>query len=416
MKAASKTNVESDAKIPAGSNLLYYGLILVFLLEYVRLGYYIPFLNSINANVTVPIATFIFTLFSYNNNSSAKSIFSSINFKFIAYFLVLVGISTLFSDIPKLSQEVFSACIGYSILFIIIRQNVNTLDRMKGVFFVLIFCHILLILMNFEVVSDPSTRSYIKNNPFLGDGNDFSLSLCITIPLCLFLFNNTDTVVKKILYLLFFVLLILAVIGTSSRGGSLSLVSMLVYFGYKSKSKLKYILFSTSIIVLVFVYAPPTYFNRLENVNNWQEASAQGRINAWKAAIEMAGDYPLLGVGAGLFPIKYESDYQRGKIYKQKKTAHSMYFLALGELGIPGMFFVLSFVIINFFKNERIIRQMKHLDREAVSLEDISLIVYLNASLVGFSVAAMFLSVLYYPHIFVLAGLMASARSIVGEG
>jgi hypothetical protein len=93
-----------------------------------------------------------------------------------------------------------------------------------------------------------------------------------------------------------------------------------------------------------------------------------------------------------------------------------MYFLALGELGIPGMFFVLSFVIINFFKNERIIRQMKHLDREAVSLEDISLIVYLNASLVGFSVAAMFLSVLYYPHIFVLAGLMASARSIVGEG
>jgi probable O-glycosylation ligase (exosortase A-associated) len=268
--------------------------------------------------------------------------------------------------------------------------------------------------MNFDVVSDPTTRTYIRNNPFMGDGNDFSLSLCITIPLCLFLFNNVDRKINKAIYFSFFILMFLAIIGNSSRGGTLAILCILLYYGIKSQNKIKFVFFILLMSCLVFVYAPPSYYNRIEHINNWQEPSAQGRVNAWKGAIQMASDHPFLGIGAGHFPIKYASDYQIGKEYIEKKTAHSMYFLALGELGFPGFIIIIYLIIFNFLKNEKLIKLIKksNIDNRK---ENLSLIIHLNASLVGFSVAALFLSVLYYPHIFVLAGIFDSARRIVNK-
>ena len=266
--------------------------------------------------------------------------------------------------------------------------------------------------MNFEIISDPSTRSYIKNSPFLGDGNDFSLSLCIVIPFCLYLLTNEHRRLRKRVYLFVIIMLILAIIGSSSRGGTLALFSVLLYLGVKSKKRVKWLTHMFFIICLIFAYAPPMYFSRIENINNMQESSAQGRINAWKAAIKMAQDHPIFGVGAGHFAKKYGTEY-RGENFTINRTAHSMYFLALGELGFPGLFFLIGFILSNLIKNEKIIRQITKEHTNNNYQADANLMIYLNASLVGFSVAGAFLSVLYYPHIFILAGLLGVGRAIV---
>jgi len=394
------------------SNILYYGLLLIFILEYIRPGTYWPFLIKAKVYSVIPICVFILSLLATKGKFSTTEIFETTNGKYLLFLLSLTMISLFTSDDASFANQIFTTCLGYIFLFFIIQKNISTIGQLEGAFIALIFCHIFLIIMNFEVISDPSTRSYIKNSPFLGDGNDFALSLCIVVPFCLYLLTNEHRRLKKTVYLFVIIMLILAIIGTSSRGGTLALFSVLLYLGVKSKKRVKWLMHMFFIICLIFAYAPPLYFSRIENINNPQESSAQGRINAWKAAIKMAQDNPILGVGAGHFVRKYAMEY-KGENFIMTKTAHSMYFLALGELGFPGLFFLIGFILSNLIKNEKIIRQITKEHTNNNYQADASLMIYLNASLIGFSVAGAFLSVLYYPHIFILAGLLGVGRTIV---
>jgi hypothetical protein len=86
-----------------------------------------------------------------------------------------------------------------------------------------------------------------------------------------------------------------------------------------------------------------------------------------------------------------------------------MYFLCLGELGYPGIFFLLSLIVTNIVSNSKRIRLLKIFDSKiAVSYQ--RLFICLNASILGWSVAGAFLSALYYPHLFVLSGISVSSE------
>lgn len=91
------------------------------------------------------------------------------------------------------------------------------------------------------------------------------------------------------------------------------------------------------------------------------------------------------------------------------QTAHSSYFLILGELGIPGIIFLLAIIISNFRAGERTLQEMK---TRVTERDDTcrNLVIALNASLVAFAVGGAFLSAAYYPHIYLLAALLECGR------
>lgn len=156
-------------------------------------------------------------------------------------------------------------------------------------------------------------------------------------------------------------------------------------------------------VVVVFLYAPDQYFERLETIRSYQqESSAQTRIIAWKAAIGMATDHPLTGVGSGHFPYRI-GEYQ--KEFWGTITAHSMYFLILGELGFPGIVFLLSMLMTNYYRNRRLMKQARGSANDLQEREFAHLFFVINGSLIAFSVAGAFLSVTYYPHLYLLTAL-----------
>ena len=136
---------------------------------------------------------------------------------------------------------------------------------------------------------------------------------------------------------------------------------------------------------------------------------------AWKSAIQMAGDNPLTGVGAGHFSVKYGIEYRPpgvGRTDIPWANAHSLYFLVLGELGIPGLLVYLWLIILNLLKNEKIIRSLTPENASDSRLMDRRLFVCLNSSMIGFAVGGAFLSATYYPHVFILAGVMEAGRHV----
>ena len=254
-------------------------------------------------------------------------------------------------------------------------------------------------------------RAGLTAAPFLGDGNDFSLSANIVIPLCLFLWFDSTKRRQRWVFAGVLLLLVASVVATQSRGGTVALACVGIYYWFGSQWKIRTAFLAAVVVALIFMFAPAGYFERMNTINT-EEGSARGRIEAWKAAGRMAFDHPILGVGAGYFGGAY------GRAYRPEPgkwtTAHSIYFLLLGELGFPGLTALILFFVVNFRSNRRLLGQLPNRD-PAASVRGRQLLGSLNASLVAYAVGGAFLSAAYYPHMYVLSGLLVASRRIVRE-
>jgi probable O-glycosylation ligase (exosortase A-associated) len=308
---------------------------------------------------------------------------------------------------------VFQRELGYLFLFIMIARICTTRQRVRGVFLILIVSHLFLLAMNPIVVMEPTVRHYIIGATFLGDGNDFSLSLCILLGFSVEMSLAQTSKLKKILYWILLGLLLLAIIASQSRGATLGMAAVFGYMWWRSPRK------ATGVIILmlaafaILLYAPDVYFQRLSTLSApQQESSADGRLHAWRAGTNMALDR-VLGVGAGNFPNNFPK-YRAADAPTRWMTAHSMYFLVLGELGFLGLFMVLKLVFGNFRSNVRLRKRLAQQDAKKF-FQDIRSLDLFNAGILGFAVAGAFLSVTYYPHIFVLGGLAIALRRVIAE-
>ncbi len=85
-------------------------------------------------------------------------------------------------------------------------------------------------------------------------------------------------------------------------------------------------------------------FKRLTSIFDTEETSNQGRTGIWKASMESIIKHPLLGVGAGNFPVILK---QNTKLAKAGSSAHSAYLNVVAESGvIAGIGFIGFFFVI----------------------------------------------------------------------
>lgn len=396
--------------------MVYYGLLLYFVLEYIRPGSYVPALNALHLNSIVPVAVLLGSLLRKGEIKASK-LLSSGNARWILYLLFLMVISGLTCDVKTYALIKFEAVIGYFFIFLVIKKEVYDLDRIKGVLATLVFVHLVVGALTPEMFSGDGERHYIASGSFLGDGNDFALSVNIAVPFCLFLMLEAQSVSKKLFYAGTLAVLVLAVVATQSRGGILALAAVGFYYWLKHDRKILGIIGIVVVVVFIVAVAPPQFFDRMETLTQTgekMEGSAQGRILAWTSAVRMAADHPFLGVGAGHFPTKYGAEYPPEGFRKNAipwQTAHSSYFLILGELGIPGIIFLLGIIVSNLLAGERTLRETRPRSPNR-DLTSRNLVVALNASLIAFMVGGAFLSGTYYPHVYLLAALLECGRDI----
>jgi probable O-glycosylation ligase (exosortase A-associated) len=395
---------------------VYYGLLLFFVLEYIRPNNYLPVLNVLHLNSIVPLGIVVISVLS-QGRITVSDVLREPNTRIVLGLLGLIVVSILTADVTLYAFNVFSAVVGYALISLVIAKQITEFQQIKGIFKTLVLVHIVVAALTPELFSSSEGRPYIASGSFLGDGNDFALSVNVVIPMCLFLLFDARSAVQRLLYGSALLILVLSVVGTSSRGGTLALACIGFYYWLKSEKKVVMAVVAGVAVALVFVFAPPTYFQRMGTIGDPTDGSAQGRILAWKAGIRMALDHPILGVGAGHFPVKYGVEYRPPNLPRTAvpwQTAHSNYFVILGELGFPGLAVLLLFIGSNFSRNRRLTRELDERDDEE-AVADAQLLNALSASLLAFVVGGAFLTATYYPHMYVLAGLLIVARRVVRD-
>jgi len=387
---------------------MYYGLLLFFLFEYVRIGNFVPGVEALHLNSVLPLAVFAGTLFAKRPVTNGD-VLREPNTWMFGILLGLISASVLVAAVTMNTVETFTTVLGYTLVYYVIVRQATDLRRLKGVFKTLILVHLILIALTPDLIRSPDTRHYLASGTFLGDGNDFALSVVMAIPLVMFLFGDARSLMGRLAAGAALLLLLLAVVATQSRGGTLALGAVGLYYWWKSPRKFVTGGAAVAALAVLLAFAPPQYFQRMNSIASYEtDGSAQGRITAWKAGARMMLSNPVLGVGAGQFEVNY-TRFAPGE--QRWKTAHSIYFLVLGELGIPGIVLLLSLIVRNLSVNRRLSKLLRARGEPATS-PPVRLLACLSASTIAYAVAGAFLSAAYYPHLFVFAGLMTAAQRL----
>lgn len=183
----------------------------------------------------------------------------------------------------------------------------------------------------------------------LGDPNDLSLVLLFAVGSSLGVATTRGMPwPERIIGLATYVLLVLAIIATQSRGGLLGIAAVTGVFAAQ-KIKSKALLGVMGSIALIGLYAVAGISDRQSGGAHEEgiDESAMGRLHAWEAAFFMALHNPLTGIGMDNFLFNYfeYSSYWDGKPH----SVHSTWFGVLGETGILG-FSIFAWMMIAVFK------------------------------------------------------------------
>jgi putative inorganic carbon (HCO3(-)) transporter len=231
---------------------------------------------------------------------------------------------------------------------------------------------------------------------FLSDNNAISVALIMVIPLMFYLRGESRSMYIRYGLIVAMVLSGIAVLGTYSRGALLAGSAMLIFLWLKSRRKVAFALLVIPLVPFAISSMPERWFDRMNTISAYeQDASAMGRINAWKTAINIANDRPLVGGGFELYSAATFARYAPDP--EDVHAAHSVYFQMLGEHGYVGLliFLALGFAAWNTARRTIEIARTKAELRWAGHLARA-----FQVSLVGYAVGGMFVNIGYWDLIY----------------
>lgn len=243
---------------------------------------------------------------------------------------------------------------------------------------------------------------------FITGNTEIGFASTVILPLIFYFWTIAEKTWQKNLLIIAIISSAIGIIGTHSRGAFLAFAILCGYFWLISRRKVVSLILLVGILPVLFSVMPDTYFSRMETIQTYEEdASAMGRINAWRFALNLANDRPLQGGGANAFTrdlfAKYAPEPER------VHDAHSIYFEILGEQGYPGL---VLFVAMLFFA----FRNCVWVKKASVDAPDLKwafdLSRMLQASFVAYAVGGAFLGLAYFDLLYHLVALTILLRVV----
>jgi len=229
----------------------------------------------------------------------------------------------------------------------------------------------------------------------LGDPNFLAAMLVPAIVLAIFALSWTTHAIQRWILVACVLLFAISLFETQSRGGLVALAAtLLAALVLAGPARARFALLVGVLLVVGLVYysafAPPQAIERLSS-----PGGGTGRTDLWSVATDVIADHPLLGVGAGNFPL-VAPEYAAHTInltsvhlvVDTPKAAHNTYLGVASELGVVGL---AAFVVVVAVTLVLVWRSIGLFARSAdIALELVSRAVLI--SLIGLLTAFVFLS------------------------
>ncbi len=244
---------------------------------------------------------------------------------------------------------------------------------------------------------------------FIEGNNEISFAILIVMPLMRYLQMIQPRRLVRWGFAGAMGLSAIAVLASYSRGAFVTAIAIAGFLALKSRYRFRIGIAIVIVALSGIAFMPERWSERMETIPNYQQdASAMGRINAWRFAINLVNDRPIVGGGfetysEGLF-LRYAPKPQ------DYHDSHSIYFEILGEHGYPGLLLFLALAILTWRCSTWVLRHAR--DRPDLQWA-VGLAAMIQVSLVGYAVGGIVIGLAYFDLLYHLVALSIANRMLV---
>ena len=282
---------------------------------------------------------------------------------FVIYLACIIP-SILFSDKPRISLIVFCltlfqyGCFATIILFIRRREYLVT---MLSAFFLFSGVDCMFAMVQLLTGKAWANRGYGFSGALLSIAD----IMCVLLPIVLVVLMDQrfEKELKKTAAFAT-VGIVIGLICNKSRGAWLTelIVVPVTVFRYLKNNRKYLVIFTLVLLGMVgYMANNPQYVQRINSITNTTtDHSNADRIWAWKSSKRMVQDYPITGVGFGMFHDKYEENYKYVQETQGLMHTHNNFIQSIVECGIIGVLGLLYLVYYFLFTSLQNYRKNKN--------------------------------------------------------
>ncbi len=243
----------------------------------------------------------------------------------------------------------------------------------------------------FTIINGGAYRVQGPAETFIAGNNELALALVMTIPLIRYLHLQETRKWIKIGLAAAMVLTGVAAIGSQSRGGLVAMAAMGLFLWLKSRNKIVTGFYMAIAVAIMASVMPQEWYDRMNTIKTYQEdQSAQGRINAWHTAFNIAKDR-VTGGGFELWRPPVFRQYAPDPY--NVRDVHSIYFEQMGEQGFIGFGLFMLLGLFAWVRARQVIRECRK-DPERKWAADLAAMI--QVSLIGYAAGGAFLGMSYF--------------------
>lgn len=324
----------------------------------------------------------------------------------IILFAIQIHLSFLFAYDINWSIENHLNFFQWVVIFFLITRIVTTLERFY-IFFLIFFLSSLKIAFGtsrtFAMRGFAFTSWGLKGpQGFFENSGELAILMVMLFALSLYLIRNfwsESNRLEKAILSLAFICPALTIIGSSSRGSQLALAAVLLwYYNFKLLNP-KILLVAASLAFSLTYILPDEQKARFESMGD--DGTSEQRLLYWKNGVEMVRMYPLTGVGYYNF-IPYFTDHYPDDIILgrsgRSELPHNILVQVATDAGVPALIFYLM-IIVSLYTYKY--KKSQKLTPLAAGL---------RLSIVGFFIAGQFVTVGYYPFLWIAGAILVSLQ------
>ncbi|MCE9602551.1 MAG: O-antigen ligase family protein [Gemmatimonadetes bacterium] len=272
------------------------------------------------------------------------------------------------------------------------------------------------------------TRYSVDSTGRLGDliyydSNDLAMLLVMALPVAAYFLRGGVVASRRLIALFAFVLIVVGMVKTGSRGGFLGFITVLLFllFRFTALSRKARMGSVVALLAGFLLVANDQYWTMMSTLlnpkadYNFSGQSEGGRMEIWKRGFGYMAMYPLTGVGAANFGAAEATLSSRARERAlrgqgtQSLAPHNSFVMAAAELGVPGFVAFIAILVVGIQSTIRIVKSRR---RGPVTAE-VAAAQSLLGAMLGFVVTGFFLSQTYSSFLYTLLGMIIALTTLV---
>jgi O-antigen ligase len=331
--------------------------------------------------------------------------------KWMILYLVVVFLSIIGADYKDWSYKYLDQIYTWVIIYFLIINIVNTPKRLfifLGVFVIASFKISLSLAMVWAQRGFAFTTWGLQGPPgFFMNSGELAIQMSVFFPIAYVIALKLRPYLPKwgfYILALMPVTAAMVILGASSRGGQLALAVQMLLMFHKQIFRLKTLVPVAIAFAVAFHFLPEEQKQRFSETGT--DKTSLQRLYYWEGGWEMLNTHTLLGVGYFNFPPNFQAMYPDRVLYASAQLPHNILVQVGSELGYVGLLVYTMLLINSFFSG-------RNPEGGVVESDLMARLPWaFNISIVGFFVAGQFVSVVYYPFLWVHLAIMMVLRNI----